>query len=253
MRNWLRRVRRVVRSTGFDICRWPDPSSYAAARQQLFTQLQTDLVIDVGANSGQYGTLLRENGFRGRIVSFEPLTAPFAALSAVAAGDENWDAHNLALGAEDSMVTMNVAANDGASTSVLPMLDTHRDAAPEAVYIGTESARQLTLDGCLAPRPRRGHLKVDVQGYEWQVLDGAPHTIAACRSIELELSMVPLYDGGPLFAETVARVRELGFELATLTPTFRHPQTGVLLQVDGLFIRNDDRTSSALPPSPRGA
>jgi hypothetical protein len=80
-------------------------------------------------------------------------------------------------------------------------------------------------------------LKIDTQGYERAVLDGAPRVIAQVRAIQLELSFVPLYDGGMSFDEAIERLLGEGFELQLVEPGFRDPVSQQLLQADGIFIR----------------
>ncbi|WP_156669931.1 MULTISPECIES: FkbM family methyltransferase, partial [unclassified Mycobacterium] len=111
---------------------------------------QVTVVLDVGANSGQYAQGIREAGYAGRIVSLEPLSTPFSVLERSAALDPAWDCRQCALGDRDDTVPMNVAGNAGQSSSLLPMLKAHRDALPSANYIGTEEVALRRLDS-LAP------------------------------------------------------------------------------------------------------
>ncbi|MBC7633672.1 FkbM family methyltransferase, partial [Aeromicrobium sp.] len=91
----------------------------AARRQSVLAKQEVDLVLDVGASTGGYGTSLRSFGYTGQIVSFEPLAAAFAELSATVASDPLWTARNTALGAEPGEATINIASNS-ASSSLLP-------------------------------------------------------------------------------------------------------------------------------------
>lgn len=70
---------------------------------------EIDVVMDVGANVGQFGESLRDGGYRGRIVSFEPIEAPFQTLSRKAAADGNWEAHHCGLGAVSGTAALNVS------------------------------------------------------------------------------------------------------------------------------------------------
>ncbi len=110
-------------------------------KRQLVKQLQSrrvDVVFDVGANSGQFATGLRRAAYKGRIISFEPLSGPSSLLESKASKDPLWDCQRYALGDVDGTISINVAGNAGASSSVLPMLKTHQDAYPPANYIGIE-------------------------------------------------------------------------------------------------------------------
>ena len=232
----LRIVRRLLRQLGFDIHRWPD-TSYATQRQQLIDANDISLVIDVGANSGQYAQHIRDTGYAGRIISFEPLKLPFAALEEAASADPLWDVRRLAIGPATRSLEMYVAANGGASSSVLAMLDRHRSSAPYANYIGTETVRQDTLDAqVMSLLDERIFLKLDLQGYELSALEGARATIAHTRVVEVELSFVDLYEGAPLYTDMVAHLQTCGFSLSTIVPTFRSPES-ILLQADAIFVR----------------
>ena len=203
-----------------------------------------NVVLDVGANSGQYGSGLRAAGFTGRIVSFEPLSGAFSLLERSAAADPLWECHHSALGDSDGSVSINVAGNAGESSSVLPMLKSHQDAYPPANYVGTEEVPIHRLDS-LAPEILRPndvvYLKMDVQGYEKQVLAGAEATVRdRCVGMQLELSFLPLYEGGMLIREALDVAYSLGFSPTGFRPVFIDMRNGRMLQGDGIFFREDD-------------
>jgi FkbM family methyltransferase len=204
-------------------------------RLRLLKEREVSLVLDVGANAGQYATRLRADGYRGRIISFEPLGAPYARLEAFAADDPNWETRRIALGAAAARKTINVSENSY-SSSLLPICDVTVTAAPDARYVEEEEVEVVTLDSLDIPA-RRNFLKIDVQGYELQVLRGANESLQRVLAVELELSLVPLYAGQALAPEICAFLREHGFVPLALEPEFSDPTTGELLQVNGLFVR----------------
>jgi FkbM family methyltransferase len=198
-----------------------------------------DLVLDVGANIGQFAEELLENGYEGRIVSVEPLPDAHAQLVDAAARHPRWSAfERVALGAEDGAVTMQVAGNS-VSSSVLPMRQEHIQAAPASKPTVTLEVRQTTLDACFSAAIADAStlIKIDTQGYERQVLEGGVRCLAKARLVLLELSTVPLYEGQWLWAEGMAYLQERGFELWFLHPDFADPVTGRVLQYNGLFAR----------------
>ena len=138
---------------------------------------------------------------------------------------------------------MHVAGNAGASSSVLPMLDTHLTAAPGAAYVADETVPLHRLDEILPSlvplTGRRCFLKMDVQGFERAVLDGAAGVLSgdSVLGVQAEMSLVPLYEGAMLWRETVDRMATEGFDLASLVPGFSDPASGRLLQADGVFVR----------------
>jgi FkbM family methyltransferase len=196
-----------------------------------------DLVVDVGANTGQYGRSIRALGYRGPIVSVEPQSACHPALEAASTSDGNWTFERCALGETDGTLELHIAGNS-LSSSLLPMLNRHVDAAPSSKYVRSERVPVRRLDDVLADAT--GHerlwLKVDTQGYEWPVLRGADKTLARTAVLELELSLQPLYEGQMLLPEMLAGLSELGFALAALHEVFTDPASNELLQVDGMFV-----------------
>lgn len=236
----VHRIRLLARRFGVDISRYPgfDP---VALLVRLLGAHGVEVVLDVGANAGRYGLELRQAGYRGRIVSFEPLHEPFELLRRLVASDPLWDALPYALGDREGVTTLNVAANAGESSSILPMLDAHVNAYPAAGYVGTQTAEMRTVDSVAAELlsgSRNVFLKADVQGYEKPVLAGARQTLAqSCVGIQLELSLVPLYDGGMLYREALDFADEHGFSLMGIIPGFTDVRDGRMLQADGIFFR----------------
>jgi len=232
---------RIFRAAGVDLVRYPGRTSPIGRRMRLLRSLGVDLVIDIGANEGQYARELRRLGFRGYIVSYEPQAAPFAILARSAAADKHWDTRNLALGSEPSRLALNLAGNS-VSSSFLEMLPAHLDAAPGSAFVGRETVEVTTLDdawSALAALGSRPYLKLDVQGYEWQVLAGARAMLGQMAALQVELSLVPLYASSLGFTGHVDALAERGFELASVEPGFEDPRTGRLLQLDGVFVRRD--------------
>ncbi len=209
------------------------------ARTRLLRSYNIDLVLDIGANKGQYSWSLKKNGYRGRIVSFEPLPDAFERLCQNRWGFPSWQAEPFALGAEEGTAVLNIAGNSQ-SSSLQGMHPTHVAAAPESAYIGHCEVQVRRLDSVfdLYYRPGdRCYMKMDVQGHEHRVLEGATGCLDSIIAVESELSMVPLYEGQTLWHEAIESMQALGFELASITPTFRDRNTCVMLQADGVFIR----------------
>jgi len=203
-------------------------------------KFEIDLVLDVGANIGQFSSELRQSGYTGRIVSFEPLSQAHSELVQSSIGDPMWDAYpRCALGDHEGEVEINIAGNSQ-SSSILPMLESHRSVAPESAYQGKESVPIKTLDavaGQYLKDARAAFLKIDTQGFEWQVLDGARDTLPHIKGILVELSLVPLYEGQHLWRDVIDRLGAAGFTLWTFNPVFSDQAIGRTLQVDGVFFR----------------
>jgi len=244
--NWRIAVKQLLRRVGLEVLRF-DPKNVIleyddlpiAGRMKLFRHYGINLVLDVGANIGQYGRDLRCNGYAGRIVSFEPLTSALARLQAAAQNDPHWQVVPLALGDQNTRAKLNIAGNSE-SSSLLEMLPRHREAAPDSRYIGAEEITVRTLDSVFNEYHQaddRTYLKIDAQGYEPKILAGARESLPNIVGLQMELSFVPLYRDQMLFLEMVHLLQQSGFRLMSLEPVFRDEKTGELLQVDGIFFR----------------
>lgn len=213
---------------------------------RYLSQRPLSIALDVGANRGQYARELRRGGFAGRIISFEPLPGPFAVLESAARQDPGWEARQVAIGAESGAATFHVAGNVD-SSSLLPMLPRHVEGAPLSAVSATVSVPVVRLDELLPeliePEDRL-LLKMDVQGYEQQVLEGAGTAVEQVEAIECELSFVALYEGQTLAPTMFELLSDLGFEIAWLEPGFTDEATEQLLQADGLFLRRRRNTTS---------
>ncbi len=215
------------------------------ARGNAFTDFMhrynIDLVLDVGANKGQYGRELIRNGFQGKIVSFEPLPSALDKLQLNRWGFSDWKVEPFALGAENSIATLNVSQNSQ-SSSLQPMLPAHIQAAPSAAYVSTCEVDVRRLDDVFDQYYQPGqncYMKLDVQGHEQRVIAGALESLPRITAIQMELSIEPLYEGQESWQQSIESMKELGYKLMLLTPGFRDQTTGEMMQADGVFIRND--------------
>lgn len=234
-------VKFVARKFSIEVRRYSPENSDVARLQRIFNHHEIDLVLDVGANIGQYAKSLREIGYTGKIVSFEPLSSAHSKLIAASKKDPLWEiAPRTAIGNRDGDIKINIA-NNSCSSSALPMLDLHLNAAPESAYIDSEIVALHKLDS-IAPRYIDGnaksiYLKLDVQGFEMQVLEGAAGLLPKIKAVQLELSLVPLYEGEPLFRDMLDKLDQLGYDLYAVVPGFTDMKNGRLLQLDGIFFR----------------
>jgi FkbM family methyltransferase len=231
---WQSRLKRVLRRTGYDVVRFHD------LERRHLRHHRVDVVLDVGANEGQFGQHLRLSGYGGRIVSFEPLAEPFARLQARAAADPRWEALQLALGAAPATTDLHVSELTVFSSlrPSLPALGT-LDARSQAVRTERVAVERLDAVFDRLVRPgERAFLKVDTQGYELEVLDGAAGVLDRLVGLRLEMSVEPLYEGEPVAAEMLQRAAGYGFGLWSLEVETRDPATGRALQLDAIFYRD---------------
>jgi FkbM family methyltransferase len=206
-----------------------------------------DTILDVGANTGQFAQDLLKQGFAGEIHSVEPLPDAHRVLAQAASEHPKWFVlPPVAAGREEGQVEITVAGNSY-SSSVLEMLDRHISAAPGSAPVGRITVQQKPLDALfrdVIAQPRQLLLKIDTQGYEYPILEGAPRCLEKASLVLLELSLQPLYRNQMLWLDLITQMRRWNFEPWSLWQEFCDPRTGQLLQVNGVFARAGDAGNS---------
>jgi len=195
-------------------------------------------VLDVGANTGQFASAVRAVLPSVQLYSFEPLPDCCARLRRRLERFGRFAAYNVALGDVAGVKTFQRNVFTEAS-SLLKMGRAHEEAFPWARDVKTETVRVDTLDACassltLAPRVL---LKLDVQGYELKVLQGARQTLAAITYVLVETSYQSLYEGEATFDDVYQFLKEAGFDYAGNLDQLLSPLDGSILQADLLFVR----------------
>ncbi len=225
-----------MHKAGFDIRRFP--TSEIRSLLKYLKDNNVNDCFDVGANIGQYGTLLRSSGFKGRLFSFEPQSLAFKGLSNLAAGDSKWQVYNLGVGNFDGKSIINISKNS-VSSSILDINSFLLATVPETEYVSKEEIKIIRLDTFLNDLKFKNKffLKIDAQGFESKILEGAAGCFNNIYALQLELSCISLYHGEKLFDEMKGFVESKGFYLSSLESGFTDPQSGRLLQVEAIFLR----------------
>ena len=200
-----------------------------------------DLLLDVGANEGQYAQKARILGYKGKIVSFEPLSRAHARLTKKSKNDENWQVFSrCGLGSKAESKLINISQNSF-SSSILEMQTLHTDAAHNSKYVSYEETAILTLDSIFSEITNGFNsvfIKIDTQGYEKEVLLGALDCLDKILGVQIELSLESLYNNQELYNYFFDFFSIHGFKIWGLIPGFAHPISGQLLQFDAIFINN---------------
>jgi len=233
-------LQRIARRLGYDLAPRRTARSPDAQLAAVLERFSVSCVLDVGANVGQYALRLRAVGYAGRIVSFEPLPEAHAELTRRAAADPAWQvAPPMALGASNGEVEIDVSAESDMS-SVLPQSALLRQVSPSSAVVRKETVPLCRLDQVAGPylRPdERVFLKLDTQGYEAEVLAGAGRLLERIAGIQLEMSLVPLYEGERDFRRLLDDLAALGFAPYLFLPGYFEHKLARQLQVDGVFMR----------------
>ena len=210
--------------------------------RRFFRHFAVDCVFDVGANVGQYANMLRQRvGYRGPIISYEPVPEIAAKLRRAAASDHSWAVEELALGAASGQADFNVFAGPEFG-SLHPASDAALQQFPgQARLVRRIEVRTGTVANELERYQaklgfRRPYLKMDTQGHDLSVAAGAGDRLRDFVGLQSELAFQRLYDGAPGYDEALQFYRERGFELSALVPNNlgHFPR---LLEIDCIMFR----------------
>lgn len=231
------RIARELHSRG--IYRLGGDAFGAIDRNLLLRRFDIDLLFDVGANVGGWARLLRERGYAGRIISLEPGSPQFDALSAAASSDPLWEVHRAGAGDVDGIETFNVT-NNLVSSSFLALTDRFATTHPGIAVDSQEQVQIYRLDRFAdqVPPGSRVWVKLDVEGYELRAIAGASELLCKATIIEVELTTSRLYEDEPLFYEVAPALYELGFELIAVGSAVT-ASSGRTVRFDALFGRPD--------------
>jgi len=208
-------------------------------RTKLLKHFGITKILDVGANTGQYAQELRKVKFDGTIVSFEPISSVFEQLEENMRGDSKCVLKNFALGDKNETKTINIAKNL-ASSSFFSRTKYFEEIATQTEYISEEQVEIKVLDSIFDTICNDNDvvfLKLDTQGYEKNILNGATESLKKVKGVQIELALKPTYNDAPNFKEIYKILEDAGFTLYSLEEGFEDEKSGRLLEVDGIFFR----------------
>jgi FkbM family methyltransferase len=237
----LKLMRKILNRLGFDIVRASTlHRDLGDHLKRILEAKGIDGAIDVGANVGQYGRLLRDIGFTGHIYSFEPVTAVFEKLQAAAAGDSKWHCFRLALGEASARKTINVY-DSHVFSSFLSANDYSKGIWKSLHGVHDEEVEVARLDDLFDGLPNRAEcrnflLKMDTQGFDLQVFRGALKSLASVQALQSELALIAIYDGTPDPYEVLAEFNAQGFSISGMY-VINRDESLVVIEYDVTLVR----------------
>ena len=213
------------------------PQEKLAAARKLILR-NCDFVVDIGANNGQWISRVRSQGYNGEAICIEPLKKNYYKLKAC--NLQNTITLNCAVGNKNGWVYMNIASNDGQSSSIFDLDDYHKIAAPHVNYIGKEKVRISKLSKILETNNhKKMFVKIDTQGYEFEVLKSLDKgDFNNIYAFEIEANLVNTYKNSILIEDLIKYLRRKGYKPLRIENGFGMPNFGQQLQVDILFVKN---------------
>lgn len=208
--------------------------------QELLKRYKINLILDIGANTGYWAQNIKENGYTARIISFEPQDSVYNQLFISSQSDPKWQVMKVALGDKNETSDFHLSQHNE-SSSLSEMLDTHQDAFHGSCMTNEKIKVSVQTLDSLLPKLLQGEdsifAKIDVQGFEKKVLNGATESLKEIKMLQLEISFKKLYADDVLFQEMYDYLNDLDFKLIHITPGFKNEKTSELLQVDAIFVR----------------
>lgn len=224
---------------GLNLNYYNPSNSEVALTDYLLSQYDIKTIVDVGANEGQFALkLIGKNNYKGKIISFEPVSSSFGVLSKNSQRSSNWAVVKSAVGDTEGTVPINISQNSVSSS--LRKVNAHTvEAEAGTAIVNTEMVPINTLDNLLKAHQWQNDLwlKIDVQGFEREVLKGASETLKQAKVIQIELAVIPSYEQSPYLEEIITQLRAAGFTLYSIMSGFRNYKTGQMYEMEGFFVK----------------
>ncbi len=213
------------------------------SRKNALIQHKIDILFDIGANAGQYAQDARSQGYKGKIISFEPLPDAHKKLIKNSKKDPLWIVHGrIALGSKRGSGIINASENSY-SSSFLKITQKLLSNTPDTRYVKKINVEITTLDSVFNSYVKKSNkvfLKIDTQGFESEVLKGSIKNLRNISGIQLELSTETLYEKQKTYEYFLTFLKKYNFRLWSIIPGYWNTKTGQMLQFDGIFIKKSD-------------
>jgi len=198
-----------------------------------------NILIDIGASEGKFSLLFLKNNPLLTVFAFEPIPESFLKLQMNLKDFENVKFYNLALSATGGITKFYLNSHH-TSSSILKMATLHKEAFPESGKEKQIEATKKRLDDIIDTNLLRSKLvliKIDVQGYESQVIDGGKQVISNADTIIVEIIFDSLYEDQKLFDLVYNQIKDLGFVYKGNLSQIYNPNDGKVLQANAIFTK----------------
>lgn len=245
---WFAHV--LLRRAGIDIIPWPNRPDDHLVNWAITSLIETqgiNCVLDVGANEGQFGQLVRLLGYHGRIVSFEPSPVSFRKLNQMASRDDSWHTRQVGLAAKPGTAELYMHRSsvfDSLHPSLLRGAELPDVIEAERGYADTKTSTvtlstladeyENAVAGISNPRVL---LKSDTQGHDLDVIKGAQGLPEHVVAVIVELSVQPIYEDQPYMTQVIDRLKEEDFIPIVFGPVTPLSDNLRVVEFDGVFVR----------------
>jgi FkbM family methyltransferase len=235
-------IKKLANLFGYELLRIKKSHSINSHLKNLFDLYQIDLIIDVGANKGQFGQLIRKLGYKGDILSFEPVLSSFELLKDRAKNDPRWKVFQLGLGDKKDQREINTFKSSDFSSLLAPnakgkeLFDKIREGSKELIEINTLDNILLDLK---ISKTRKTFLKMDTQGYDMHVFSGAKNSIDSIAALLSEISITQIYDGMTNYHNALMEFERNGYVVSALFPVSHDENDLSVIELDCVMIKKN--------------
>jgi len=233
-------IKRLARLFGYELINSKKQPALFPHLLRILKQCSVNVVLDVGANHGQFARDLRKAGYRGEIHSFEPVTGSFEIIKQLSKNDPGWHVHKLALGDTNASKDIHVfgaselssflAANEFGAKRLDGMEQTHKESVQVSTLDDFLTGNDLNQPG------QKIFLKMDTQGFDLNVFKGAQKSLDFIVGMLSELSFQPIYTDMPTYSQVLNAYEQAGYKTTGLFPVVRNANL-TLVEMDCVLIK----------------
>lgn len=231
-------IRKYLNTFGYEIVKLQNHIAHSK-RNSWLQQLDLRTYLDIGSNEGQFINDMGKVLPGIKIYAFEPIKDCYEKLL-VNTKHLDVTAQNCAIGDKNEETEINVS-NNFVSSSILDMEEVHSTMYPDSDYVKKEAIKVKCLDDVMKGVELKGNtlIKIDVQGYEEQVLNGGAETVAKASVIIIETAIKPMYENQWRFDEVYRFITDKGYIFLGFADQILMKTNGIPLYADGIFVKKD--------------
>lgn len=234
-------IKNVFKKLGLEIKRYNPQDDFNFLITRCIKKFQIDCFWDIGANIGQTGLSLREHGYKGNILSFEPQEEAYNKLLKTSFKDPNWRIYEKCGLGKNGFKKINISQNS-VSSSFLEMENLHLETNPESKFIKKEDVKIVSLYEAFIKEKRKfknNFLKIDTQGYEKEILESGENILNNFIGISCEISVQPLYKNEAKFLDIISYLNTKGYEIYSVHNSYYEINYGQTFSIDIVFIKKE--------------
>ena len=232
-------IKTIFKKFGLEIKKYNPQDDFNFLVTKCLENFQINCFWDVGANIGQTGLSIREHGYKGDIISFEPQELAHSKLIKVSSADSKWKVFEKCGVGNDGLKDLNISKNS-VSSSFLKMEKLHLDANPDSKFIKKENVKIISLNKIFTEinnQSDKNFLKIDAQGYEKEILESGKNVLNNFIGISCEISIHPLYEGETKLLDMFNYLNSKGYEIYSIHNSYYEIEYGQTFSIDVVFIK----------------